>query len=427
MYLVKTPQQYFAGQYASAHTENPSSPYYSASGAQEAGYSDLTQGGGSTAVQAIDGWLKAPFHAIGMLRAQLTQVAFANDPATGYAGLDVIQGIDSNQPATTTPILFPGQGATTDLVRFNADEVPSPLETCGWLGRANIGLPLVALLTAAPDPGASAELLRQDGVVQSSAAGSLCVVDEYTYRSSDPVYGQTGASILHGDHAVLLIPSSPLSNGAYSATIHQPGRPDISWSFQTFVPPPQNTSLPAISGSATTGGTLTVAQGSWTGAPISYAAQWMRCDNNGDACQPIVGATDRRYDVTAADTGRTLRVQETASNDGGAGNPATSDHTAVVQRTSGVPPDDSHIGTPGHPGYRRSGSRVYLYWYGVPGATGYRVTIRVAGRISSLFTRARHLSLRIAPSHAVRVTVRAIDGRGQAGSPSDPIRIPRST
>ena len=136
-YLEKTPHSYFTGQYQSAHTENPASPYYTSDGATEAGYSDLDEGEAHSALEAVDIWLAAPFHAVGMLRAQLTQVALADDPATRYAGLDVIQGLDYALPAATTPILFPGPGVTTDLVSFGG-ESPDPLETCGWspdLGR----------------------------------------------------------------------------------------------------------------------------------------------------------------------------------------------------------------------------------------------------------------------------------------------------
>lgn len=93
-YMAKTPPRYLTGKYASLHTENPKSPYYTKSGAREAGASDLFEGAiGYTATDFINGWLAAPFHAIGMLRVNLRQVAFASNGSTGDAGLDVISGL----------------------------------------------------------------------------------------------------------------------------------------------------------------------------------------------------------------------------------------------------------------------------------------------------------------------------------------------
>ncbi len=149
-YLANTPPQYRTGQYQSAHTENPASPYYTSDGATEGGRSDLFQGAvGWNPVDFINGWLPAPFHAIGMLRSQLTQVAFASDPYTGDAGLDVLGGLDSSRTAATAPILFPGPGMTTDLTQF-AGESPNPLESCGPQFSQQPGLPLIALLPADP-------------------------------------------------------------------------------------------------------------------------------------------------------------------------------------------------------------------------------------------------------------------------------------
>jgi hypothetical protein len=45
------------------------------------------------------------------------------------------------------------------------------------------------------------------------------------------VYGPIGLSILKGNNAVVLVPRNPLKNGRYTATIQQPGQPDVVWSF----------------------------------------------------------------------------------------------------------------------------------------------------------------------------------------------------
>ena len=236
-YLANTPQGYFTGQYQSLHTENPASPYYTAAGALEAGRSDLTEGAvGSSPKQLIDGWLAAPFHAIGMLRQGLQQVAFADDPMTGDAGVDVLGGLDASQSPPSSPVLFPGDGSPTDLWAYSGDEAPSPLETCGWQSLSTVGLPIIALLPSTPDPSLSATLVAPDGNIASTATGSLCVVDSQTYLSTDPIYGPTGLAILQADNAVLLIPKSPLGYGSYTATINQPGQQPVSWSFQDTQP-----------------------------------------------------------------------------------------------------------------------------------------------------------------------------------------------
>ena len=254
-YLVKTPSKYFTGAYQSAHTENPASPYYTQAGATEAESSDLALGGVTSALNAVDEWLTAPFHAVGMLRPQLTEVALAADATTGYAGLDVIQGLNPVAPAASAPILFPGPGVATNLLTFNGGEEPTPLETCGWLRfTPPFGLPLVMLLPQTPAIGLTATL-RGPNATESTAAHTLCIVDENTYHSSDPVYGPTGLDILQGDHAVFLIPRHALAPGSYRAIVSAPGQPDISWSFSATGPRPRT----RISSLVTLGRTARVA------------------------------------------------------------------------------------------------------------------------------------------------------------------------
>jgi hypothetical protein len=226
-YLRFTPAGYFTGEYQNRHTENPASPYYTPEGDAEGRRSNLAFGG-STPVGYIDQWLAAPFHAIGMLRPGLRQVAFASAP--GHAGLDVLGGY--SYQARTEPVLFPGPGMTTNL-RTYGGENPSPLETCGWQETmaGSYGLPLIAMLPSTPAPGITASVRNASGATRSTGDGSLCVVNEHTYRSSDPVYGPTGASILRGDRAVLLISRSAYEPGTYTATIQQPGAAPIQWTF----------------------------------------------------------------------------------------------------------------------------------------------------------------------------------------------------
>lgn len=92
---------------------------------------------------------------------------------------------------------------------------------------------------------------------------------------------------------------------------------------------PVNSVLPAITGTAQDTQLLTASNGSWTGPPSSYTYQWRRCDNAGNNCADIAGATANPYTVQAADVAGTIRVVVTAVNVAGS-TPATSAATAVV-------------------------------------------------------------------------------------------------
>ena len=94
--------------------------------------------------------------------------------------------------------------------------------------------------------------------------------------------------------------------------------------------PPANTAVPAISGSAVQGQTLTASSGSWSGdTPITFAYQWQRCDAAGGTCGGIAGATNQTYLLAAADVGGTLRAVVTATNAFGVA-AATSGPSAVI-------------------------------------------------------------------------------------------------
>lgn len=93
--------------------------------------------------------------------------------------------------------------------------------------------------------------------------------------------------------------------------------------------PPENTLLPAISGIAQVGETLTALEGAWTGAP-AFTYQWQE-DDGGWA--NITGATSRTYDPVVGNVGNALRVIVTGTNAEGSDN-ATSAETALVLAAS---------------------------------------------------------------------------------------------
>ena len=93
---------------------------------------------------------------------------------------------------------------------------------------------------------------------------------------------------------------------------------------------PINTALPAITGTARTGETLTASRGSWTSSPSSYAYQWKRSNTASGTYNNITSATDRTYELTDADIDKFIKVSVIATNIIGPSTAALSTATAVV-------------------------------------------------------------------------------------------------
>jgi hypothetical protein len=96
---------------------------------------------------------------------------------------------------------------------------------------------------------------------------------------------------------------------------------------------PVGSAAPTISGTAAEGQSLTEHHGSWSPAPTSFGYQWLRCAHTmpyPPPCTPIVGASGPTYAPTSVDAGKTIEVQETATNAEGASDPVSSVATATV-------------------------------------------------------------------------------------------------
>ena len=113
---------------------------------------------------------------------------------------------------------------------------------------------------------------------------------------------------------------------------------------------PASTVLPAISGTAQQGQTLTADNGTWSNSPTGFAYQWQRCDTGGANCADIGGATNSTYTLVAGDVGKTIRVVVTATNAFGSTS-ATSSQTAVVQAAPPTGPTlgKTAVGASAHP------------------------------------------------------------------------------
>jgi hypothetical protein len=223
-YLAETPRQYRGGPFASEHTENPASPLFTPEGAAAGLASNL--GYGWTERDAIENFLTAPFHAIGMLRPGLRRSAFGALDVN--VGVDTVRGLVDDR--SVNPVLFPGDGSATSLTTYTGNENPNPLESCPGY-RVPSGLPLIALLPTAPSPYLTAALTR------SGRSLEVCTITAATLSSSDPIWGATARITMARDNAVIIVPREPLTIGSHAVRLSQPGRPDITWSF-TVEPPP---------------------------------------------------------------------------------------------------------------------------------------------------------------------------------------------
>ena len=109
-------------------------------------------------------------------------------------------------------------------------------------------------------------------------------------------------------------------NGPIAGTSGQPGGAA-----------PSNTVPPAIIGNETQGQTLTVANGTWSNSPTSYAYQWFR------ASTAISGATASTYLLQAVDVGAILHAKVTAVNAAGSTVAQSNSTGAIAAPTFLVP------------------------------------------------------------------------------------------
>ena len=131
---------------------------------------------------------------------------------------------------------------------------------------------------------------------------------------------------------------------------------------------PTNTAVPAISGTAQQGQTLTASSGSWSGSPTSYGYQWQDCSSS-TSCTNISGATSSSYTLQSSDVGKTVDVVVTATNAGGSKS-ATSAQTAAV--ASATPAAPANTAVPAVSGTAQQGDTLTTSngsWSGSP--TGY--------------------------------------------------------
>jgi hypothetical protein len=179
---------------------------------------------------AIDLWIQAPFHAVGVLDPRLHQVGYgsfreADGGLQMGASLDVLRGLGALQAHITFPIAWPGDGSTVALTSHTS-EYPDPLSSCpGYSTPA--GLPVILQIGAGDQtPDIKAHSLSQGGT-----ALEHCLFDETSYTNSDSSAQDLGRAILGGRDAIILIPRQPLTPGATYTVSISLASGTYTWSF----------------------------------------------------------------------------------------------------------------------------------------------------------------------------------------------------
>jgi hypothetical protein len=215
------------------HDEDPGNPWYTPSGQTAAMSSNLATSSdvNETDEFAIEAFMQAPFHAVGVLDPRLYTVGFGSyrEADGGFqmgAGLDVIQGLGVISDTIAFPIAWPTEGAVIPLT-LHWGEYPSPLSSCAGYTLPS-GLPIILQIgpgDVTPDVAASS--FKENGVEVDH-----CVFDETNYINPDPAAQDLARLILGARDAIVLVPKNPLTPGAaYSVSITTNGS-TYSWSFE---------------------------------------------------------------------------------------------------------------------------------------------------------------------------------------------------
>ncbi len=151
--------------------------------------------------------------------------------------------------------------------------------------------------------------------------------------------------------------------------------------------PPSSTALPIISGSAQTGQTLTVSNGTWQGTPpLSYAYQWQRCDGLG--CSDISGANQSFYAIQNADLDYYISARVTASNSAGSASASSALVGPVLLYSPTLPKSIAALGDSISRAYGSDGSASDVLansWATGTNTDVYSEYLRVLARDGSIF------------------------------------------
>ncbi len=214
------------------HTEENSNQWYSREGLLAAQASDIVASNDINAgfVYAVDAWMQAPFHAVGVLDPALQRVGFGIYNEAGGtmqmgAALDVARGTGAISSAVSFPVAWPGEGATVPQ-RLFWGENPNPLTSCPGYS-APAGLPIILQIGA----GELTPKVTAHSFKEGTRSLEHCIFDETNYRNPDAAAQSVGRAVLNARDAIVIIPRSPLRAGAtYTVSVTANGA-TTTWAF----------------------------------------------------------------------------------------------------------------------------------------------------------------------------------------------------
>ena len=225
------------------HYETPGVPYYTTAGDQAArnGNIEVNSTTSFSDIQAIDWWMGAPFHAMGMMDPRLASTGFGayREVKSGWqAGftLDTIRG--NSFSGGSYPVYFPGNGSTEPLTQYSGNEFPDPLQACPGYTTPT-GLPVFIEIGGNVDTVASVASFSANGAQLAN-----CVIDSRNSAVHSYLYSRGG---------VILVPRQPLQTGVtYTVALTVNNLP-YTWSFTVgpLTPPPPPPGWQSLGGTLT--------------------------------------------------------------------------------------------------------------------------------------------------------------------------------
>jgi len=214
------------------HTEDSFNAWYTPQGLVAAQSSNVTASRDVSRGHqyALDSWMQAPFHALGILDPHLRQVGYGaySDADGGYqmaAAFDVVRGRSTIPPSVQFPIKWPADGMSVPL-RLHWGEDPNPLTSCPGYSTPT-GLPIILQL----GPGNLTPVVTAHSFSHGETLLEHCVFDETSYVNPDTSQQRSVRRILDGRDAVVIIPRDPLEPGEqYTVSVSVDGTP-YTWSF----------------------------------------------------------------------------------------------------------------------------------------------------------------------------------------------------